>query len=153
MIRLAEPALRLAVTGFMICATALAADAQENDRSGDVKPLGDCEGCTFDSLGFSDRKLMGIDLAAAQLSDIAFDRAGLGIAIFDGARLEDVGFDGADLRGASFVGARLTAVTFVDADLRGAVFEGAILDRTDLQPARLCNTQMPDDEMDNSDCR
>jgi hypothetical protein len=36
--------------------------------------------------------------------------------------------------------------------LRGAVFEGATLDNTDLQPALLCNTQMPDDLMDNSDC-
>ena len=151
MTRSALPTLRLAILAVAAC-TALAAPAQEGDRSDDVKPLGNCEGCVFADRDFSDRKLMGIDLAATQLSAISFARSGLGVAIFDNATLTDVSFDGATLRGASFVGADLTGVTFVGADLSGAVFEGAILEGTDLQPAVLCNTQMPDDEFDNSDC-
>ncbi|MEM7642697.1 MAG: pentapeptide repeat-containing protein [Pseudomonadota bacterium] len=145
-------AVRWAMALLLSGASAVAATAQDTDRSGDITSLGDCEGCVFRDRDFSERRLMGLNLEGADLSGIAFDRAGLGIAVFDDAVLERVSFDGADLRGASFVGTRLVDVTFVDADLRGAVFEGAILDGTDLQPALLCNTQMPDDSMENSDC-
>lgn len=133
--------------GFVLL-LALPATAQNVE----MRPLGNCQGCAVEGQDFSDRKLTGIDLGESRLTAIDFDRAGLGIAIFDGAVLTDVSFDGAAMRGASFVGARLTDVTFVGADLRGAVLEGAILERTDLAPALLCNTQMPDDEMENSDC-
>ena len=146
--RLARPAALAAgalwLAGF--------AAAQAVDRSAEMRPLGDCAGCVVEGQDLADRKLMGIDLGGAQLSGVRFDRAALGLAIFEGARLSGVSFDGAGLRGASFVGARLVDVTFAGADLRGAVFEGAVLERTDLQPAALCNTQMPDDAMDNSDC-
>lgn len=144
-------ALAVTAAGAAILWT-VGAWAQEADRTADMRGLGDCRGCVFDGQDFSDRRLMAIDLGGARLTSTAFDGAGLGIAVFDDAHLIAVSFDGADLRGASFVDARLTDVTFAGADLRGAVFEGAILERTDLQPARLCNTQMPDDEMDNSDC-
>ena len=142
----------LMIAGILAIASTLAVNAQEGDRDADVKALGDCEGCVFDGQDFSERRMMGVNFASAQLSDIVFDRAAMNIAIFDGASLRGVSFDGTDLKGASFVGARLEDVSFDGADLRGAVFEGAILDRTDLQAARLCNTQIPDDIMDNSDC-
>ncbi|OSP52873.1 pentapeptide repeat-containing protein [Pseudoruegeria sp. SK021] len=141
------------VTGVSVVLCSVAAGAQETDRTEDMRGLGNCQGCVFEGHDFSGQRLMGIDLGESKLSDIHFDRAGLGIAIFDGAKLASISFDGADLRGASFVGARLVDVTFENADLRGAVFEGAFLERTDLQSALLCTTQMPDDEMDNSDCR
>lgn len=130
-----------------------AAFAQATDRDADMRGLGDCQDCVFDGRNFADLRLMGVDLGKAILTATSFDRANLSIAVFDGADLTGVSFDGADLRGASFVDARLTDVTFADADLRGAVFDGAVLTGTDLQPARLCNTQMPDDETDNSDCQ
>jgi uncharacterized protein YjbI with pentapeptide repeats len=150
--RMTNPLTASIPLGLAAMFLALPATAQDGDVSSEMRPLGNCQGCLVEAQDFSDRKLMGIDLGEAQLTATAFDRAGLGIAIFDGAVLTDVSFDGAGLRGASFVGARLTGVTFDGADLRGAVFEGAILERTDLAPALLCNTQMPDDEMENSDC-
>lgn len=144
--------LGAAIMSTLILASPFAALAQDSDRLGDIKALGNCAGCTFDAQDFSDRSLMGLDLEGARLSGIAFDRAALSIAIFDGATLEDVTFTDANLRGASFVGARLTNVRFDRADLRGAVFEGAILNGTDLETGLLCNTQLPDDMMDNSEC-
>ena len=143
---------RSAAAGIATVLFVAAADAQDNDRSVEMRALGNCGGCAFDGQDFSGFRLMGIDLGEARLTDLSFDRARLGVAIFDGANLTDVSFDGTDLRGASFVGARLVDVTFTGANLRGAVFEGAILTRTDLRRARLCNTQMPDDEMENSNC-
>lgn len=140
------------IAGVLTLAFALAAIAQEGDRVADVRVLGNCEGCVFDGQDFSDRKLTGINLVSAQLSDISFDRTAMNIAIFDGADLREVSFIDTDLSGASFVRTRLEDVTFDGADLTGAVFEGAILIRTDLQSARLCTTQIPGDVMDNSDC-
>jgi uncharacterized protein YjbI with pentapeptide repeats len=150
--RLAGSTLIPAIACLLIW-SAPAAVAQGSDRSGDIKALGNCEGCVFDGDDFSGRRLMGLDLEAARLDGVAFDGASLGVAVFDGSDLTDVSFDHANLRGASFVGARLTAVTFGGADLHGAVFEGAILIGTDLLQGRRCSTQMPDDRMDNSDCR
>lgn len=140
---------RFAVAAMLF---AVPATAQDIEGSNEMRSLGNCQGCAVEAQDFSDRRLTGIDLGEARLTAIAFDRASLDLAIFDGAVLTDVSFDGANLRGASFVGARLTGVTFAGADLRGAVFDRAILERTDLASARLCNTQMPDDEMENSDC-
>jgi uncharacterized protein YjbI with pentapeptide repeats len=145
-------ALRVAVASTLITGAAFAALAQDGNRSADVKTLGNCAGCTFDAQDFSDRPLRGLDLEDAKLSGIAFDRSALAFAIFDGATLDHVTFADSDLRGASFVGARLTNVTFDRANLRGAVFEGAILDGTELETGLLCNTQMPDDKLDNSEC-
>ena len=146
------PRARAAVAGIAGLLWAVAGEAQEPDRTQDMRVVGNCRGCVFDGRDFSGQSLMGIDLGAARLTATGFERAALGIAVFDGATLTDVSFDGANLRGASFVGARLVDVSFSGTDLSGAVFEGAILERTDLQPALLCNTQMPDDEMENSDC-
>jgi uncharacterized protein YjbI with pentapeptide repeats len=137
---------------FFTLAFALAAVAQEGDRLADVRVLGNCKDCVFDGQDFSDRRLTGINFVTTQLSDISFDRTAMNIAIFDGADLRGVSFIDTDLSGASFVGTRLEDVTFNGADLRGAVFEGAIQVRTDMQMVRLCNTQLPDDIMDNSDC-
>ncbi|WP_138933120.1 pentapeptide repeat-containing protein [Roseovarius arcticus] len=148
-----RPILGLMIAGMLTLAATYALDAQGLDRSADVKMLGDCEGCVFDKQDFSERKLMGVNLASAQLSNIVFDRAAMNFVIFDGASLRNVSFVGADLSGASFVGSRLIDVTFDGADLKGAVFEGAILERTNLQLARLCNTQIPGDILENSDCR
>lgn len=140
------------IAGVFTLALALTAVAQEGDRLADVRVLGNCKDCVFEGQSFSDRKLTGINFVSAQLSDISFDRTAMNIAIFEGADLRGVSFIDTDLSGASFVGTRLEDVTFDGADLRGAIFEGAILVRTDMQAARLCNTQLPDDVMDNSDC-
>jgi len=137
-------------TALLVCTSA--ALAQTADRSADVKMMDVCAECIFDGADFADRKLMGIKFVSARLSDVVFDRAPLNIAVFDGAVLRGVSFDGADLKGASFVGTRLFDVTFEGADLGGAVFEGAVLEQTDLRSGRLCNTQVPGDVMDNSDC-
>ena len=143
---------RSAVASVALLSCAVDAAAQDPDHTAEMRQLGDCHGCVIDGQDFSDRSLMGINMSDARLTATLFKRARLGIAIFDGATLTGVNFDGANLRGASFVGARLVDVTFAQADMRGAVFEGAILEHTDLKPGLLCNTQMPDDEMDNSDC-
>ncbi|MGB5864391.1 MAG: pentapeptide repeat-containing protein [Sulfitobacter sp.] len=142
--------LAFAGTALLVCT--IAAIAQTVDRSADVKAMGACSACILTGQDFADRKLTGIDFDSARLSDVVFDRAALNIAVFDGAILRGVSFDGADLKGASFVGAQLYNVTFEGTDLGGAVFEGAVLEETDLQSGRLCNTQVPGDIMDNSGC-
>lgn len=152
MLHLRHRVITLAGAGSALLVCTIAAMAQTVDRSTDVKTMGACAECIFDGADFADHKLTGINFASARLSDVVFDRAGLNIAVFDGAVLRGVSFDGADLKGASFVGTRLYDVTFEGADLGGAVFEGAILEKTDLQSGRLCNTQVPGDIMDNSGC-
>jgi uncharacterized protein YjbI with pentapeptide repeats len=147
-----RPIVRLMNAGILMLASTFAINAQDLDWSADVKMLGDCEGCVFNGQDFPERRLVGINLVSAELSNIVFDGAAMNIAIFDGASLRGVRFVGMDLSGASFVGSTLIDVTFDGADLIGAVFEGATLVLTDLQSARLCNTQTPDDILDNSDC-
>jgi uncharacterized protein YjbI with pentapeptide repeats len=147
-----RPILGLMIAGILTVASTFAADAQILDRSANVKMLGNCEGCVIDGQDFSERRLMGINFASAELSNMVFDGAAMNIAIFDGATLRDVRFVGTDLSGASFVGSRLIDVTFDVADLKGAVFEEVLLERTDLQSARLCNTQTPSNITDNSGC-
>lgn len=143
---------RPVLVGIFTLTPAFALQAQDADRTGDVKMLGNCEGCVFEKQDFSDRRLTGIDFSGANLSDVIFDKATMSIAVFDGATLRDVSFIGTNLSGASFVGARLVDVIFDGANLNGAVFENGILERTDLQTALLCSTQIPGDKMDNSDC-
>jgi len=138
---------------FTTLAGPFAAIAQSADRVADVKTMGTCSGCVLEGQGFTERRLMGIKFASATLTNMNFSGASMNIAVFDDAVLRDVNFDGADLKGASFVGTRLENVTFDGADLSGAVFEGAVLLDTDLQRGRLCNTQLPDDIMDESDCQ
>lgn len=147
-----RPAFALMFAFVLALASGVAAHAQEEDRSGDVKALGNCEGCVFENKDFSGQRLTGIDLSTAQLSNVILDNAALNIAVFDGAILRDVSFVGSNLKGASFVGARLENVIFDNANLTAAVFDDAILDGTDLQAAVLCNTQIPGDLMDRSDC-
>lgn len=118
----------------------------------EVRKLGRCAGCILSGGHYFETRLTGLDLSGAQIDGTSFVRADLSVARFDGAVIEDVSFDGADLGGASFVNARLRRVTFRDANLRGAVFDGALLEETDLQAARLCSTQLPDDVLDSSDC-
>ena len=147
-----RPYNQSALAGLAIVLCAAAATSQAADRTADMRMLGDCRSCEFDGRDFTGHRLKGVDLSEARLTRTLFRRAALGIAVFDGATLTDVSFEGADLRGASFVGARLVDVTFADANLKGAIFEGAILKQTDLQLGQLCNTQMPDDAMDNTGC-
>ncbi|WGH78580.1 pentapeptide repeat-containing protein [Jannaschia ovalis] len=146
-----NPTLTAIILGLAL-PVASPAVAQPVAPDGDMRALGHCEACQIANKDYTDDRLTGIDLGAARIESVTFDGAGLGIAVFEGAVLRDVSFAGADLRGASFVDAQLTDVDFAGADLRGAVFEGAVLTRTDLQEGLLCNTQMPRDELDNSDC-
>ncbi|WP_299755791.1 pentapeptide repeat-containing protein [uncultured Boseongicola sp.] len=123
---MSQTILGLMIAGILAAASTFAFYARSLDQSADVKMLGNCEGCVFDGQDFSERKLMGINLASAQLSNIVFDRAAMNIAIFDGASLRGVSFVGSDLSGASFVGSQLENVTFGGAGLSGAVFEGVV---------------------------
>lgn len=151
--RIAHNRLLAALLGAMLIGALPGAPlAQSPDLPAQIKPMGQCHDCAIATADMTERALMGVDLARATITDVRFDRAELTISIFNAARLERVSFADADLRGASFVGARLVDVNFAGADLRGAVFEGAVLERTDLSAALLCNTQMPDDEMDNTHC-
>ncbi|APE45373.1 hypothetical protein BOO69_08380 [Sulfitobacter alexandrii] len=126
--------------------------SQEQGDPDQLRMLGQCKGCLFEEIDLSERRMTGIDVRETTFRNVDFTNAGLGISIFDNAVLENVSFNGADLSGASFSDAQLTNVTFEGADLRAAVFEGVRLVGTDLQAGILCNTQMPDDMMDNSDC-
>ena len=117
-----------------------------------LRMMGQCQGCSFKGIDLSDANLMGVNLKEANLDSVNFDGAELRIAIFDYAILENVSFQGADLAGASFRGARLLNVSFEGADLQAAVFEDAQLVETDLMTGVLCNTQMPEEVTDNSEC-
>lgn len=143
--RYALPALAAAIA---VVSTLVARDAWSDE----MRTMARCEGCTVQGVDRAEAALTGVDLRSASIRDTRFDQARLTIAVFDGATLERVSFDGADLGGASFVGARLIDVTFDGADLGGAVFDGAMLERTDLNVARLCKTQMPDDSMASEGC-
>lgn len=145
------PAVIGCLVGFAFLSIGIAA-AQEAGDQDQLRMLGQCQGCNFEDLDVSDQRMTGVDLTDATFLNVAFLRSGLNIAIFDYAVLENVSFASADMNGVSFRGARLTNVSFDDAELRGAVFEDATLIDTDLQAGRLCNTQMPDETMDNSDC-
>lgn len=126
--------------------------AQDASDTGQLRMLGRCNGCVFKKLDLSGRDMTGADLSGSTFRDVDFTGADLGIAIFDNAVLENVSFEDADLSGASFTGSTLINVSFDRSNMTAAVFEAAILEQTDLQSGVLCNTQMPDDLMDNSDC-
>lgn len=59
---------------FMVATSAYGQDA---DRYEDVRMLGDCSGCSLDGVGFSERKLTGINLADSRLSAVDFHKARL----------------------------------------------------------------------------
>jgi len=122
------------------------------DPATEMRSLGNCAECVIDGGDFADARMMGIDLSRSDLRGASFARARMSVAVLDGARLTDVSFAGAELRGATFVNARLSNVDFTGADLTGAVFEGAVLEGSDLAAGRLCQTQMPDDEIANTNC-
>lgn len=126
--------------------------AQEGGDITQMRKLGQCQRCSFQNLDMADRNLTALDLTQAQLRDVDFSNAELDIAIFDYAVLENVSFASADLGGASFRGARLINVDFSGAEMGAAVLEDASVEGTDLQAGTLCNTQMPNETMDNSDC-
>lgn len=122
------------------------------DIATEIRALGNCGECVLEGGDYSGTKLMGIDLSDARVSDVSFAGAKMDIAVLDNARLENVNFDGADLSGATFVNAHLSNVSFKGTDLMGAVFDGAILTGSDLSQARLCKTQLPNDETADEDC-
>ena len=128
--------------------------AQERkDAGGDeLRMLGQCVECVLTDQDRSGQKLSAIDLRESRIERVDFSGAGLGFSRFDLTIMRDVSFEGADLTGASFSDARLTNVSFTGADLTGAVFEGVELGNTDLDAGILCNTQMPNDMMNNSEC-
>ena len=128
------------------------ASAQQAGDTDQLRTLGQCRGCSFEKLELNGRRMMGVNLTEARFRDVDFSQTGMNIAIFDFAVLENVSFASADLNGVSFRGARLINFSFENADLRGAVFEDATVEGTDLQAGHLCNTQMPNETMDNSDC-
>jgi uncharacterized protein YjbI with pentapeptide repeats len=129
-----------------------AAMADGKDERASLKMLGSCPGCSFETLDLEGRKLVALDVRRSTFTNVSFEDAEMNLAIFDDAILKNVSFASADLGGASFSGARMTNVTFDGAEMTAAVFEDAILIDTNLQAGLLCNTQMPDQSMDNSDC-
>lgn len=141
-----------AMAALLLAFSTLNLSAQEASDASQLRMLGQCRGCGFEGLDLTERKLTGVDLTESTLRGVDFAGANLSIALFDFAVIQDVSFVGADLGGASFRAARLVNVTFEGADLRAAVFEDAILEETDIMAGRLCNTQMPNESTDNSDC-
>ena len=135
--------------GFFSVGIATAQEVGDRDQ---LRMLGQCRACSFEDLNVSCQRMTGVDLTEATFRNVEFSGSALNIAIFDFAVLENVSFASAELDGASFRGARLINVSFEDAALRGAVFEDATLIDTDLQAGYLCNTQMPNETMDDSDC-
>jgi len=129
------------------------ANADASDATSELRLLGHCRGCVLGPASHVRRNLMGIDFRNAVVTGVDFTGSNLSVAQFDGARLIDVVFSGAQMKGASFSNAHLTGVRFDGADLTGATFEGAAMGGADLEPAILCNTQMSDEDLDNSDCR
>ena len=132
--------------------------------SNELRMLGQCVECVVTDQNLSGQKLTAIDLRESRIERVDFSGARLGVARFDETfniapernyqnySMRDVSFEGADLTGASFADARLTNVSFTGANLTGAVFEGVELGNTDLDAGILCNTQMPNDMMNNSEC-
>jgi len=128
------------------------ASAQSAGDEDQLRMVGQCHGCRFENLDVTGERMAGLDLTEATIRNMNFSHTALTIAIFDFAVLENVSFAAADLSGASFRGAHLINVSFEDTDLRGAVFEDAALEETELQAGHLCNTRMPDETLDNSNC-
>ncbi|WP_245902634.1 pentapeptide repeat-containing protein [Pararhodobacter marinus] len=141
-----------AISALLVFLSAFSVAAQEASDASQLRMLGQCQACSFEGLDLTESKLTGVDLKESTLRAIDFAGANLSIALFDFAVIENVSFNGANLGGASFRGARLVNVTFEGADLKAAVFEDAILEATDITAGRLCNTQMPNETTDNTEC-
>lgn len=116
-----------------------------------TSPL-DCQRQSIVDHDFSGESHFGANFRDATLQHVDFTGAGLLVSLFDRSTLMDVSFEDANLKGASFTGADLDDVSFEDANLTGARFEGAILDENSLVSAITCNTTMPNELMNNSDC-
>lgn len=121
-----------AISALVLFLSASSVAAQEASDASQLRMLGQCQACSFEGLDLSESKLTGVDLKEST------QRA--------------IDFAGANLGGASFRGARLVNVTFEGADLKAAVFEDAILEGTNVTAGRLCNTQMPNETTDNTEC-
>lgn len=141
-----------AISALLVFLSAFSVAAQEASDASQLRMPGQCQACSFEGLDLTESKLTGVDLKESTLRAIDFAGANLSIALFDFAVIENVSFNGANLGGASFRGARLVNVTFEGADLKAAVFEDAILEATDITAGRLCNTQMPNETTDNTEC-
>ncbi len=135
--------------GLLLSSAAIAQDVAEPEQ---LRMLGRCSGCVVEGLDLSGRRLTGVDLSESTIRDVDFSGANLNIALFDDATLENVSFASANLTGASFVGARLINVSFENTILKAAVFDAAILEDTDLGRGISCNTQLPDDTTDSTEC-
>lgn len=135
---------------FLLAASSVA--AQEIAQNDQIRMLGRCSGCSVEGEDLSGQGLTGIDFSNAVIRNVDFSNAALSLAIFDYATLENVKFDSADLNGVSFRRARMKNVSFINTELKASVFEDAVLEDTDLLKGLICNTQMPNETMNNSDC-
>jgi len=70
-------------------------------------------------------RLVGIDLAGSDITDLRISDSSLELASFAGARLRDTVFERVNLSEVSFQEARLDNVEFIDCELPGADFHRA----------------------------
>ena len=87
--------------------------------------------------------LWGANLAAADLEGASLWGADLGGAYLEGAYLEGAYLPAADLGGANLEGANLFRANLENANLEGVYLEGP----------KFCNTKMPDEVINNRDCK
>ncbi len=101
---------------------------------------------------FSSSSLIEADFVRATLTGAKFDSADLTRADLGGALLADVSLEGANLEGANLNGADLSGAALRGANLKDAKLLGTKVSASELERAILCNTLMPNGQIEFSGC-
>ena len=89
---------------------------------------------------------------AGQVQQWPIVKANLSEAELVGVNLIEADLSQTNLRNADLSGADLWGAILIGADLRGAKLNGTVLDFTDLEQVKFCNTSMSDGSIRNDDC-
>ncbi|CAN1208887.1 hypothetical protein TUMEXPCC7403_01600 [Tumidithrix helvetica PCC 7403] len=112
-----------------------------------------CPECNLSNANFDSAALNGANLSQANLRSANFSNANLIGGNLTGANLFQANLYNANLRGANFTNADLSDVDLTKADLTNARLTDAVTKGTNLRNAKLCRTIMPDNSINNQNCR
>jgi uncharacterized protein YjbI with pentapeptide repeats len=112
----------------------------------------DLSGANLHTALLHDKNCNGSNFENANLYNIHLVRAITIKANFRGANLSKSNLSDGNFRGSDFRNAKMVEASLVGADLSSANFEGADLTGANLKGAILCNTIMPDGQINYKDC-
>jgi uncharacterized protein YjbI with pentapeptide repeats len=112
-----------------------------------------CPECNLNNANLERAALNGANLTQSNLRAANLSHANLTGGTLTGAYLQNANLYNANLRGVNFTNADLTDADLTKADLTSARLSDAVTKGANLKNAKLCRTIMPDNSINNRDCR